>query len=273
MRGTLVLLPLLYRCRPLGCVYLLAPWDIHAVLSKAALQEMAALLAAGTFKALLSGGQLQQEWYSQVLSEGPLPVVQSQQQAGGGAGDDTPQQQQQQQGATNTALSAAAAAPQESSCNVGNESRDAVYTTCRSESEPATQISNSLDSSSGFAAAAAAAPLSGARIPKTAAAGSSQVPLGTAAAAAVAPVDAAAAAAAAAATTTAAAGGVVPVGLAVSGHACSAFPELVLWPEMLDVKEDLARSRHTAVSLLGLVVVAAGDTHLSSSCFFNDVLC
>jgi hypothetical protein len=47
VRGTLVLLPLVYRCRAMGCVYLLAPWDIHAELGKAALQEMAALLASG----------------------------------------------------------------------------------------------------------------------------------------------------------------------------------------------------------------------------------
>lgn len=42
-----MLLPLVYRCRAMGCVYLLAPWDIHAELGKAALQEMAALLASG----------------------------------------------------------------------------------------------------------------------------------------------------------------------------------------------------------------------------------
>jgi len=78
VRGTLVLLPLVFRCRPLGCVYLLAPWDIHPTLGKAASQEMAALLAGGTFRALLAGGPLQAEWYSQVLSEGPMPAAQPQ---------------------------------------------------------------------------------------------------------------------------------------------------------------------------------------------------
>jgi hypothetical protein len=67
------------------------------------------------------------------------------------------------------------------------------------------------------------------------------LPLGTTAAAAQAVAAAEAAAVSAAA--------MAPVGLPVSGHACSAFPELVLWPELLDVKDDLARSRHTAVRL------------------------
>jgi hypothetical protein len=65
------------------------------------------------------------------------------------------------------------------------------------------------------------------------------LPLSTTAAAA----QAVAAAEAAAASATA----MAPVGLPVSGHACSSCPELVLWPELLDVKDDLARSRHTAV--------------------------
>ncbi|WIA14830.1 hypothetical protein OEZ85_001549 [Tetradesmus obliquus] len=154
VRGTLVLLPLLFRCRPLGCVYLLAPWDIHAALGKAALQEAAALLASGTFKALLAGGPLQQQWYAQVLSEGPMPAP------------------------------APPALPAPSSAGAA--------------------VAAELVAAQGQAAAAA---------------------------------EAAAVSAAA----------MAPVGLPVSGHACGSFPELVLWPELLDIKDDLARSRHTAV--------------------------
>jgi hypothetical protein len=56
------------------------------------------------------------------------------------------------------------------------------------------------------------------------------------------------AAAAAAQSAAAAAAAIAPVGLPVSGHAARGFPDLVLWPELLDIKADLARSRHTAVS-------------------------
>jgi hypothetical protein len=56
------------------------------------------------------------------------------------------------------------------------------------------------------------------------------------------------AATAAAQSAAAAAAAIAPVGLPVCGHAASGFPSLVLWPELLDIKADLARSRHTAVS-------------------------
>lgn len=242
VRGTLVLLPLLYRCRPLGCVYLLAPWDIHASLSKAALQEMAALLAAGTFRALVCAGPLQQQWYSEILAEGSLPAQQeaaADSAAAGSSGLDDNQQQerksdvsapaagqqvqqkQQQQGSDKATKRVARAV----SWSPGAGNTDS---SCITQGQPALRPSVSLDS-----LATAAAPAAASVDPEGRA-------LGAGPAGSPKPCAAAEAAKAAAA--------VAPAGLAASGHACSEFPELVLWPEMLEIKEDLARSRHSVVS-------------------------
>ncbi len=64
------------------------------------------------------------------------------------------------------------------------------------------------------------------------------------------------AATAAAQSAAAAAAAIAPVGLPVCGHAAGGFPSLVLWPELLDIKADLARSRHTAVSAAVTPLVA-----------------
>ncbi|GBF96720.1 hypothetical protein Rsub_09462 [Raphidocelis subcapitata] len=63
-RGTLVLLPLVHRCRQLGCVYLLAPWDLHAAVGRAALAEMAALLSGCLLSVLVGSRPLRREWYA-----------------------------------------------------------------------------------------------------------------------------------------------------------------------------------------------------------------
>lgn len=65
--GTLVLLPLIYKCRALGCVYLLAPWDINATVGKGALTELSSLLAGAAFKRLVS--VMQKEWYPLLAME------------------------------------------------------------------------------------------------------------------------------------------------------------------------------------------------------------
>ncbi|KAF8056396.1 MAP3K12 [Scenedesmus sp. PABB004] len=235
VRGTLVLLPLLFRCRALGCLYLLAPWDIHAALGKAALQEMALLLAGGTFRALLGGGTLQRQWYGQVLSEGPLPES-----AAPGADGAEP--------GAGVGGGGAACDEERSFSFSGPTGRtgDSSVADALPSSEGPVNVAGraSLDSSAGAleqrgAAALVSCAASTSSSSASAINTSCPLPLGTAAAAVAAAAAASAAAAAGAA--------LAPVGMAVSGHAAPAFPELVLWPELLDVRDDLARSRHTAV--------------------------
>jgi hypothetical protein len=290
VRGTLVLMPLLFRCRPLGCVYLLAPWDIHAALGKAALQETAALLASGTFRALLTGGLLQQQWYAQVLSEGPMPTPtppalvaataaapvagcsavsagatlvqeldaaqygcnpaahsQSRQDTALGAG------QSAAGGCSASALTADVASQR--CCNVPGQEANGYGSSEGLGQGACVATTASLNTSSvaaqgqqaaaGFVSAGLSSSIS-ATAPAAAGSngsGNTCVPLPLSTTAAAAQAVAAAEAAAASATAMA------PVGLPVSGHACGSYPELVLWPELLDVKDDLARSRHTAVRL------------------------
>lgn len=238
----MVLLPLVYRCRSVGCVYLLAPWDIHAQLGKAALQEMAALLAVGTFKALLRGGRVQHDWYAQVLSEGPMPSV-----------------PEFDSGSSNVAAAAALTAAQPSDTTPGPELAAAAAGGPAAESEAGRSKSPTGDAlwESGDVAAMGATGSCESMDPSTVSGGAGAVaggatlsngsnvvscplPLSTA--------EAVIAAAAAAQSAAAAAAAIAPVGLPVSGHAAAGFPDLVLWPELLDIKADLARSRHTAVS-------------------------
>jgi hypothetical protein len=283
VRGTLVLLPLLFRCRPLGCVYLLAPWDIHAALGKAALQETAALLASGTFRALLTGGLLQQQWYAQVLSEGPMPaptpltpVAAAAPADGCSAGaavvhelnaaqyDCNPAAPSQGQQDTTAAAARAACAvsalqpaadipgqrcchPSAHESNGYGSSEGLGQAACEASAagpNSSGAVAQGQESAAGFMAAGLNSSVSATTQAMTGSNTSSNtcvpLPLSTTAAAAQAVAAAEAAAAYAAA--------MAPVGLPVSGHACSSCPELVLWPELLDVKDDLARSRHTAVS-------------------------
>lgn len=269
-----MLLPLLFRCRPLGCVYLLAPWDIHAALGKAALQEAAALLASGTFKALLAGGPLQQQWYAQVLNEGPMPApappaLPAPSSAGAAvAAELVAAQGQVQQEALSSGNQATPAAAHAAGLAGSVHSAGGDQPRSGHRGHPSADDANGYGSSEGLgqgscashaanissavqgqhtAAVAPAMPYSDDASASTASMRSSStnacvpLPLSTAAAAAQAAAAAEAAAVSAAA--------MAPVGLPVSGHACGSFPELVLWPELLDIKDDLARSRHTAVRL------------------------
>lgn len=317
VRGTLVLLPLVFRCRAVGCVYLLAPWDIHAELGKAALQEMAALLAGGTFKALLRGGRVQAEWYSQVLSEGPMPSVPelvevpvpaagattastaaATDPSGGGA---AAQQGGSMTTTTTSSCTPAAAASSKPSAAAPEKAVTAPLSSHQASAAAAIAAASSLSSAvlggaggaaAGVESAAAVRSKSPAAGGGDAAGGGSSVEQcgpqqqggvgqqqlttgscdsvepsalsGTAAATATGfstttnaltscPVplsspEAVMAAAAAASSAAAAAAAIAPVGLPVSGHAAVGFTDLVLWPELLDIKADLARSRHTAVS-------------------------
>lgn len=271
-----MLLPLLFRCRPLGCVYLLAPWDIHAALGKAALQETAALLATGTFRALVMGGVLQQQWYAEVLSEGPMPPPTTPAAAAAGsdrsnAGEAAAEEPAVQCGFTPAAQDqvnvspssgAAALAAAQTSSHAGSLTSAAADTPDNRQqcSNPSARGANgyteglrqgaclistaSLGSSMGVhsqhptAVCTSPMHISSVAAAATAVAGNNSgmntcvpVPLSTTAAA-----------------SQAASATMAPVGLPVSGHACGTFPELVLWPELLDVKDDLARSRHTVVS-------------------------
>jgi len=273
VRGTLVLLPLVYRCRALGCVYLLAPWDIHAELGKAALQEMAALLASGTFKALLRGGRVQQEWYGQVLSEGPMPSVPELDSTSSGnftaaaaAAAAAAATKQPTPGASPSAAAGASAVsdraaaapltPAEQQQPAAAAAAAALYAAAAGDGEarsksPAANggwgsgegqgmaVTGSCDSIEPSAASA-----TGTGLASVCSASSNafvNCPLALSSAeAVVAAADAASSAAAAAAA-------IAPVGLPVSGHATSGYTDLVLWPELLDIKADLARSRHTAV--------------------------
>jgi hypothetical protein len=261
VRGTLVLLPLVYRCRAVGCVYLLAPWDIHAELGKAALQEMAALLAPGTFKALLRGGRVQAEWYRQVLSEGPMPSV--------------PELDSTSSNAAAAAALGAAATP---AAPAAAEAPAAAVAGERAVTAPLAQAAQAVPAGTSLSAV----PLSGGgggegRSKSSGGDGwgsgegggmlgscdsvepSAVSASGTGTASnscnnvnsAPLPLsnpEAVMAAAAAASSAAAAAAAIAPVGLPVSGHAAAGFQDLVLWPELLDIKSDLARSRHTAVS-------------------------
>ncbi|KAG2499690.1 hypothetical protein HYH03_002625 [Edaphochlamys debaryana] len=64
--GTLVILPLVQRCRSLGCVYVFARNEFNLSFSRAAWADMAAMLSRAVFGQLV--GKLRHEWYS-VLSE------------------------------------------------------------------------------------------------------------------------------------------------------------------------------------------------------------
>jgi hypothetical protein len=261
VRGTLVLLPLVYRCRAVGCVYLLAPWDIHAELGKAALQETAALLAPGTFKALLRGGRVQQDWYRQVLSEGPMPSVPE---------TDSTSSNTAAAAALDAATQAAPAAAEGAGGAVTAPLAQAAQAIPASASLSALPLSGGggaegRSKSSGgdgwgsgegtgmLGAAGSCDSMERSAVSATGAVGtggtasnscnivnSAPLPLST--------PEAVMAAAAAASSAAAAAAAIAPVGLPVSGHAASGFQDLVLWPELLDIKSDLARSRHTAVS-------------------------
>jgi hypothetical protein len=228
-------------------VYLLAPWDIHAQLGKAALQEMAALLAVGTFKALLRGGRVQRDWYAQVLSEGPMPSVpefdSSSSNAAAAAALTAAQPSDTLVGselaaAAAAAVAAGAPAAESEASRSKSPTGDAGWENGDVPAMGATGSCESMDPStvSGAGAAAVGTTLSnGSNVV------SCPLPLSTA--------EAVIAAAAAAQSAAAAAAAIAPVGLPVSGHAAAGFPDLVLWPELLDIKADLARSRHTAVSL------------------------
>ena len=67
--STLVLLPLVYKCRTLGCIYLTAAWDINAALGRGGLGELAQQLAAALFKRLVRGSPLQRQWYCLLLDD------------------------------------------------------------------------------------------------------------------------------------------------------------------------------------------------------------
>ncbi|GLI69917.1 hypothetical protein VaNZ11_014643 [Volvox africanus] len=66
--GTLVILPLVHRCRALGCVYVFARNEFNLTFSRAAWGDMAAMLSRAVFGQLV--GKLRHEWYA-VLSEDP----------------------------------------------------------------------------------------------------------------------------------------------------------------------------------------------------------
>ncbi|KXZ50296.1 hypothetical protein GPECTOR_17g935 [Gonium pectorale] len=66
--GTLVILPLLHRCRSLGCVYVFARNEFNLSLSRAAWGDLAGMLSRAVFAQLV--GRLRHEWYS-VFSEEP----------------------------------------------------------------------------------------------------------------------------------------------------------------------------------------------------------
>ncbi|GIL43803.1 hypothetical protein Vafri_1412, partial [Volvox africanus] len=66
--GTLVILPLVHRCRSLGCVYVFARNEFNLTFSRAAWGDMAAMLSRAVFGQLV--GKLRHEWYA-VLSEDP----------------------------------------------------------------------------------------------------------------------------------------------------------------------------------------------------------
>jgi hypothetical protein len=81
-KGTLVLVPLVHKCRMLGCVYVLASWDVNGSISKQAFAELGELLASALFSKLVVG--LRQEWFA-LLTEG-APDVSSASPAGGSTG-------------------------------------------------------------------------------------------------------------------------------------------------------------------------------------------
>ncbi|GIL95435.1 hypothetical protein Vretimale_1455, partial [Volvox reticuliferus] len=68
--GTLVILPLVHRCRSLGCVYVFARNEFNLTFSRAAWGDTAAMLSRAVFGQLV--GKLRHEWYA-VLSEDPEP--------------------------------------------------------------------------------------------------------------------------------------------------------------------------------------------------------
>jgi hypothetical protein len=212
--GTLVLLPLLYRCRPLGCIYLLAPWDVHASLGKAALQEVTAALSAGIFRALLSGGRVQAEWYADVLAE-----------EGGSTSLSSPSPPLAPPGV----VAAAAAAAARAAHNLMEPADGAAKVTqlvCQSNTQPpllpaSTQQGHQLTHRPPRCSNLEEGTTTGTTSANTVAAGTGALPSPVAAP--------------------------PPAGLMACGHASVVQQDLALWPELLDVREELARSRHTVV--------------------------
>lgn len=237
------------------------------------------LPAAGTFKALLSGGSVQADWYREVLSEGPMPA---------GPMPSVPELESSSSTAAAEAAAAAAAAEAAAAAAklatpaVGSASAAAAGSDRAAVTAPLAQADRPLPAAAALSAVEHRSERSQSPVGAAEGWGSGEGPgalvcgatgsmdsvdrsaaSGTAGAAAashstgsnavscplpLSTAEAVIAATAAAQSAAAAAAAIAPVGLPVCGHAASGFPSLVLWPELLDIKADLARSRHTAVS-------------------------
>eukprot|EP00798_Chlamydomonas_sp_ICE-L_P006820 gene6820-30792_t len=60
--GTLMLLPLIHKCRALGCVYIFAKNDINSMLPRSSWSELSELMSRAVFTKLV--GELRFHWYS-----------------------------------------------------------------------------------------------------------------------------------------------------------------------------------------------------------------
>jgi hypothetical protein len=74
-KGTLVLLPLVHKCRMLGCAYILAGWDVNGSVSKQAFAELGELLSQALFSRLVV--QLRQDWFKLLADGAPMQAAAS----------------------------------------------------------------------------------------------------------------------------------------------------------------------------------------------------
>ncbi|PNH03444.1 hypothetical protein TSOC_010495, partial [Tetrabaena socialis] len=82
--GTLVIVPLVHRCRALGCVYVFARNEFNLSLTRSAWSDLAETLSRAVFSQLV--GRLRHEWYA-VLSEDTHPRPPALPPARGGGGN------------------------------------------------------------------------------------------------------------------------------------------------------------------------------------------